>query len=53
VAPGESAQFFLDWTLQRAKQLHLSKPDQQADVLRYHRAAYEFWKKKLAAANAE
>lgn len=49
----KSAQFFLDWTLERAKQLHLSKPDQQADVLRYHRAAYEFWKKKFAAANAE
>lgn len=49
----EAVQFFLDWTLERARQIKLADPQQQADVLRYHRAAYEFWQNQLSKANAD
>jgi hypothetical protein len=48
-----SAQFFVDWVTERAKQLKLTDADQRAEVLRYHRAARDFWQKKLDAANAD
>lgn len=48
-----SAQFFLDWLFERAKQLDIEDPQQKQSVLRYHRAARDFWQKLLASANAE
>lgn len=47
-----SAQFFLDWVYERAKQITLDDPRQQSDVMRYHRAARDFWQKRVDAANA-
>ncbi|MFV1965296.1 MAG: CehA/McbA family metallohydrolase [Pirellulaceae bacterium] len=48
-----SAQFFLDWVHERAAHIRLDDADQRADVMRYHRAARDFWQKKVDAANAE
>jgi hypothetical protein len=48
-----SAQFFLDWVRERAKQIKLEDPGQKDEVLRHHRAAEKFWEGKVATANAE
>ena len=48
-----SAQFFLDWIDERMKQIKLDDAAEQESVLRYHRAAREFWQQKVAAANAD
>ena len=48
-----SVEFFRDWALERGKQINLADPAQQADALRYHRAAFEFWQNRLKEANAE
>ncbi len=48
-----SAQFFLDWVDERARQIKLDDPAQQAAVLQYHREAREFWQDLLSRANAE
>jgi hypothetical protein len=48
-----SAQFFLDWVRERAKRIKLDDADQRAEVMRYHRAARDFWQEKVDAANAE
>ena len=48
-----AAQFFLDWTYQRARQIKLADPQQQREVLRWHRQARDFWQDLLAKANAE
>ena len=48
-----SAQFFLDWVHERVKQIKLEDSEQRADVLKYHRAARDYWQKKLDEANAE
>ncbi len=49
----QAAQFFLDWVHERAGRVDLADPDQRAAVLRYHRAARDFWQRVLAAANAD
>lgn len=49
----KSAQFFLDWVDQRMTQIRIDDPDQRESVLRYHRAAREFWQSKVDQANAE
>ncbi len=49
----KSATFFRDWTLERARELNLADPEQQAEVLRYYKAAYDFWQEKVASANAD
>ncbi|MDX1946270.1 MAG: CehA/McbA family metallohydrolase [Pirellulaceae bacterium] len=49
----QSAQFFLDWVYERARQIKLDDADQQREVLEFHRAARDFWQKKVAEANAE
>jgi hypothetical protein len=49
----KAAQFFYDWTFERAKQLKLEDPAEREEVLDYHRAARDFWKAKLDKANAE
>ncbi len=49
----QAVQFFLDWVYDRARQIKLTDPTQQAEVLEYHRKARDFWKKRLSEANAE
>jgi len=52
-----SAQFFLDWVMERARRLatsdKLTDADQKREVLEYHRRARDFWQKKVAEATAE
>ncbi len=48
-----AAQFFLDWVYQRAKQIKLADPQQQKEVLDWHRRARDFWQDLLSKANAE
>jgi hypothetical protein len=48
-----SAQLFLNWVHERVKQIKLDDPEQRASVLKYHRAARDFWQKKVDEANAE
>lgn len=48
-----SAQFFLDWVDERMKLIKLDAPEEQEAVLRYHRAARDFWQQKVQAANAD
>lgn len=51
----KSAQFFLDWTNERMSQLVAALPDadQQAEVLRYHERARDYWMERLQQANAD
>ncbi len=42
----ESAQFFLDWTRERMRQLQLDDPQQRAEVLAPMQAAEKFWMAK-------
>jgi hypothetical protein len=49
----KSAQFFLDWVVERAKRIKLDDEAQKAEVLEYHRMARDFWKKKVDEANSE
>ena len=49
----KSAQFFLDWVLDRAQRLKLDDEKQREAVLVYHRAARDYWQKLLEQANAE
>lgn len=49
----KGAQFFYDWTVERAKQLKFDDPAQREEVIGYHRAARDFWQAKLDKANAE
>lgn len=48
-----SAQFFLDWVYERAKRIKLDDEAQRKEVLMYHRAARDFWKKKVEQANTD
>jgi len=48
-----SAQFFLDWVVERVKQLKLDDAEQRAEVLKYHRAARDYWQKKVDEATVE
>jgi hypothetical protein len=48
-----AAQFFLDWTFERARRIKLTDPEQQAAVLEFHRRGRDFWQKKVDEANAE
>jgi hypothetical protein len=49
----ESAQFFLDWVHERVKLLKLTDETERAEVVKYHRAARDFWQKLVDEANAE
>ena len=48
-----AAQFFLDWVYERARQIKLADPQQQQEVLQWHRQARDFWQDLLSKANAE
>jgi hypothetical protein len=49
----KAAQFFLDWVYERARQIQLADPEQRAAVMKYHRAARDYWQRLVDAANAE
>ena len=49
----QAAQFFYDWTFERAKQLKLDDAEQREEVIGYHRLARDFWRARLDQANAE
>jgi len=49
----KSAQFFLDWVYERARQIQIADPQQRREVLEYHRKARDFWKAIVDKANAE
>ncbi len=49
----QSAQFFLDWVYERARQIRLADPEQQGQVIAAHRQARDFWQKMVDQANAE
>jgi TolB protein len=48
-----SAQFFLDWTRERARRIRLEDPEQRREVLDYHTRAEKFWQDLAARATAE
>jgi hypothetical protein len=48
-----SAEFFLEWTRQRMGRIMLDDPDQRKEVLAHHLRAEQFWKDRVAQANAE
>ena len=48
-----SAQFFVNWVYERAKQIKLDDPDQRHEVLQYHRKARDFWQDLVSKANRE
>ena len=48
-----SAQFFLDWVYQRAKRIQITDPQQKERVMRYHRAARDYWAKMVERANVK
>jgi hypothetical protein len=47
-----SAEFFLDWVRERAKQVKVDDGGQREDVLRHHRRAEEFWRDLAGKANS-
>jgi hypothetical protein len=49
----QAVQFFLDWVDDRTRQIKLTDPQQQDEVLKWHRQAREFWLDLLSKANAE
>jgi len=48
-----SAQFFLDWVRERMDRIKLDDPDQRTEVLNFQRESENFWKEKVAQANAD
>ena len=44
---------FVDWVYERAKQIKLDDPEQQKEVLQWHRHARDYWQDLLSKANAE
>jgi len=49
----KAAQFFLDWVVERAKQIKLADPQQQREALQWHRQARDFWQDLVSKANAD
>ena len=49
----KSAQFFLDWVFERARQIKLAAPDHQAKLIEAHRRARDFWQDLVDRANVE
>jgi hypothetical protein len=48
-----ASQSFLDWARERKSRVHLDDPAQQAEVLVHHVRAEQFWRERLAKANAD
>jgi len=49
----KSAQFFLDWVYERARQIQIDDPQKRREVMEYHRKARDFWKNLVEKATAE
>ena len=49
----KSAQFFVDWVAERTQRVKLEDETQRTAVLKYHRAARDFWEAILEKANAD
>jgi len=49
----QAAQFFFDWVYERARRIELPVGEKRDAVLKYHRAARDYWQKLLSEANAE
>ncbi len=49
----KSAQFFLDWVYERARQIHIDDPAKRREVMEYHRKARDFWKGLVEKATAD
>jgi len=49
----KAAQFFFDWVYERARRIELPAGEQRDAVLKYHRAARDYWQQLLNEANAE
>ncbi len=49
----QAAQFFLDWVYERARQIKLTDPAKQKEVLDEQRRARDFWQDILSKANAD
>ena len=49
----QAVQFFLDWVYERARRIKLADPNEQRQVLQYHRQARDFWRDLLSQANAD
>ena len=49
----KSAQFFLDWVYERARQIRIDDPQQRQAVMEYHRKARDYWKNLVEMANGE
>ncbi len=48
-----SAQFFLDWVIERARQIQVDDPQKRREVLEPYRKARDFWQNLVNKANAE
>jgi hypothetical protein len=49
----QAAQFFADWVQERARQIDIADPQQRESVIRYHRAARDFWANRVLNATAD
>jgi hypothetical protein len=49
----QAVQFFVDWVYERARLVTVTDPAQREEVIKYHRAARDYWQKLLDSANAE
>ncbi|HVU90175.1 MAG TPA: CehA/McbA family metallohydrolase [Pirellulales bacterium] len=49
----QSAQFFLDWTNERAEKLKLADVDQRREVLAFIDEARQYWEQRVAEANVD
>jgi hypothetical protein len=48
-----AAQFFLDWVVERARQIKQTNPERQKAILQSYRDARDYWHDVLSKANAE
>jgi hypothetical protein len=49
----KSAQFFLDWVYERARQVKIDDPAKRREVMSYHLKARDYWQHLVETANAE
>ena len=49
----KAAQFFLDWVYERARRIELPAGEKRDAVLKYHRAARDYWQGLLTQANTD
>jgi len=48
-----SAQFFVDWVRERMQRVKLDDATQREEVLNHHQTTENFWRERVAQANAE